>query len=100
MPRRQPQPGRHPEWRACRRAACQAGHRLEAAVGDWHMAYRFIGRIGTAVAAAAALTAITLYGQARPATSTGEYRAPRTADGKPNLNGIWQAVNSANWDLQ
>lgn len=28
------------------------------------------------------------------------YRAPRTAEGKPNLNGIWQALNSANWDLQ
>jgi hypothetical protein len=28
------------------------------------------------------------------------YRAPRTADGKPNLNGIWQANNAANWDLQ
>src|SRR5258705_12802274 len=28
------------------------------------------------------------------------YRAPRTADGKPNLNGIWQAVNTADWDLQ
>src|ERR1700692_621042 len=28
------------------------------------------------------------------------YKAPRTADGKPNLNGIWQAVNTANWDLQ
>src|SRR5438309_4191420 len=28
------------------------------------------------------------------------YRAPRTADGKPNLNGIWQALNTANWDLQ
>ncbi len=27
------------------------------------------------------------------------YRAPRTADGKPNINGIWQAVNSADWDL-
>ena len=28
------------------------------------------------------------------------YRAPRTADGKPNLNGIWQALNAADWDLQ
>jgi hypothetical protein len=24
----------------------------------------------------------------------------KTADGKPNLNGIWQAVNTANWDLE
>jgi hypothetical protein len=24
----------------------------------------------------------------------------RAADGKPNLNGIWQALNTANWDLQ
>src|SRR5215813_6793469 len=28
------------------------------------------------------------------------YRAPRTADGKPNINGIWQALNTADWDLQ
>jgi hypothetical protein len=28
------------------------------------------------------------------------YKAPRTADGKPNLNGIWQTMNTANWDLQ
>jgi len=28
------------------------------------------------------------------------YRAPRTADGRPSLNGIWQALNTANWDLQ
>jgi hypothetical protein len=25
---------------------------------------------------------------------------PRTHDGKPNLNGIWQALNSAAWDIQ
>ena len=33
-------------------------------------------------------------------SQTVPYRAPRTADGKPNLNGIWQAMNTANWDLQ
>jgi hypothetical protein len=31
---------------------------------------------------------------------TAEYKAPRTPDGLPDLNGIWQAMNTANWDLQ
>jgi hypothetical protein len=26
--------------------------------------------------------------------------AQRTPDGKPNLSGIWQALNTANWDIQ
>ena len=41
------------------------------------------------------LAAIPALAQQTPA-----YRAPRTADGKPNLNGIWQALNTANWDLR
>lgn len=28
------------------------------------------------------------------------YKAPRMADGHPNLNGIWQAFVTADWDLQ
>ena len=27
------------------------------------------------------------------------YRAPRTKDNKPDFNGIWQAVNNADWDI-
>ncbi len=27
------------------------------------------------------------------------YKAPRGPGGKPDLNGIWQAMNTANWDL-
>ena len=35
----------------------------------------------------------------RPGQAQG-YRAPRTADGAPDLSGIWQANNTANWDLE
>src|SRR5579883_672272 len=27
-------------------------------------------------------------------------KIPRRSDGKPDLSGIWQALNTANWDLQ
>ena len=34
------------------------------------------------------------------AASAQNYRAPRTADNRPDLNGIWQAVGSAHFDLE
>src|SRR5215831_14956335 len=34
------------------------------------------------------------------AGQTPAYRAPRTADGKPNLNGIWQTISEADWDIE
>ena len=38
----------------------------------------------------------TLYAQGR----SPRYQTPRASDGHADLNGIWQAVNTANWDLQ
>jgi hypothetical protein len=39
-------------------------------------------------------------GRGQQAAAPAPYRAPRTADGRPNLNGIWQANNTANWNIQ
>ena len=33
-------------------------------------------------------------------TSGQTVQSGRTADGRPNFNGVWQALNEANWDLQ
>jgi hypothetical protein len=51
---------------------------------------------GLAVLIALVVAAIRTGGQT-PAES-GAIR--RTPDGKPDLNGIWQAMNTANWDIQ
>src|SRR5271168_5532823 len=45
----------------------------------------------SAVAVAMAVCIVPLAGQA--------YRAPRAPDGKPDLNGIWQVLNEANFDV-
>jgi hypothetical protein len=58
------------------------------------------------VAGVSALLSVSippLFGQQRPAVGQqfpAAYRAPRLADGRPDLNGIWQALVTANWDLE
>jgi hypothetical protein len=49
-----------------------------------------------AAAAAVLSLALTRGGQGQE----GVYRASRTADGKPDLNGIWQALGTAHWDIE
>jgi hypothetical protein len=62
-------------------------------------------RFSVAMIVGAALTIVMLLGWGPaviPAAGqqASTYRAPRTADGKANLNGIWQALNEANWDIE
>jgi len=50
--------------------------------------------ISYAIAVAISVSALTA------ADRPPSYRGSRTADGKPDLNGIWQTLNTANWDIQ
>ena len=47
-----------------------------------------------------AILCLLLFAGLRSIAQAPAYRAPRTPDGKPDLNGIWQALNTADWDLE
>jgi hypothetical protein len=53
--------------------------------------------IALVTAAAVAILSLTVLPVAGQAPGS---RIPRAAGGKPNLNGIWQVLNTANYDLQ
>jgi hypothetical protein len=53
-----------------------------------------------AVAAAMAGAWLTMVVRDVSGQAPDVYRAPRLPDGKPDLNGIWQALNEANYDLE
>jgi hypothetical protein len=57
----------------------------------------FAGSI-TTLAAVAVLSVPVLLARQAPA-APGTYAPPRTPEGHPDLQGIWQAVNTAAWDI-
>jgi len=62
-------------------------------------------RVHSAVAAVRLVMALLWFMPAAaaaqaPAAGTQAGQIPRSAGGKPNLSGIWQAVNTAAWDIQ
>ena len=69
--------------------------------GRWSMHNRirglFKGSTLGMVLAASAISAVISMSMTR---MTGQVTRPATVDGQPNLSGIWQANNEANWDLE
>lgn len=57
-----------------------------------------LARLARGVLGAVTLAALAFSVPVSGQTPTGP--VTRTQDGKPNLSGIWQAMNTANWDLQ
>ena len=57
-----------------------------------------MGKVPCTLLTTSAMAAIMAFAVAPLAAQA--YRAPRLPDGKPDLNGIWQALNEANYDLE
>jgi hypothetical protein len=58
-------------------------------------------RILAALAVVGLMAAGPVQAQTKPRAAAVTYKAPRGPDGKhPDLNGVWQAMNSAGWDIE
>ena len=55
-------------------------------------------KLGITVGAAAAMVVlVSMYSESQTTTT---YRAPRAPGNRPDFNGIWQALNTANYDIE
>ena len=57
-------------------------------------------RLGRWVTATAIIAVGLWLGVTTATAQETDYRAPQTADGNPDLNGIWQSINTANWNIE
>lgn len=60
---------------------------------------RWVSVLQTSIVAGVAAGAVALVSLSSLTGQTRTSNVPRL-NGKPNLNGIWQAINTANWDIQ
>jgi len=67
-------------------------------MGNW--VRRSVLAASAAAVVSLAVIPVVLQGQAGRGAAPANARVPRTADGKPNLNGIWQTFGGANWNLE
>ena len=52
------------------------------------------------LAAAAMVASVLSFAPPAAGQSPASYTVPRTADGRPDLQGFWQVLNTAAWDIQ
>ena len=57
-------------------------------------------KYAAAVAAAAIFAVAPMPAAAQATTGTAAVALPRMSDGKPDLEGIWQAISTADWNIQ
>ena len=60
-----------------------------------HPRLRFVVRVG-----ALAILCLCAGASSAVAQTQLQYKVPRTADGQPDLSGVWQSLNTANWDIE